>query len=299
MDNLVIPVGKVIKELRNSLNISQKELSKGICSQAQISHIENGETPYSDTLYKLANRLGVDMNYFFDVAVTPRLDYVQNSFQLIRSYVRNYRYEELEEVVNAELKNPLFKKPRHRQFLLWHKGMALYYLNNDVDLALRTLKEALYLESNLFITEQQLEIMTTIGNIYNEIKDYNQAIGTYRECENMIKNHLQKVNPTIEIKLLYNYTMVLSKALRDDEAIPVCEKGIAWCKKEREFSFFGQLYYQLGWSYWKTERHLDGIECMEKAYTILELIDNTKNLEKIKNMINEIEVDYIKTDPMV
>lgn len=25
MDNLVIPVGKVIKELRNSLNISQKE----------------------------------------------------------------------------------------------------------------------------------------------------------------------------------------------------------------------------------------------------------------------------------
>jgi hypothetical protein len=50
---------------------------------------------------------------------------------------------------------------------------------------------------------------------------------------------------------------------------------------------------------WKTERHLDGIECMEKAYTILELMDNTKNLAKIENMIKEIEIEYKKTHPVL
>ena len=52
---------------RLELKLSQSELAEGICKQGQISRIEKGKyNPGSDILYKLAQKLNVPMEYFFD-----------------------------------------------------------------------------------------------------------------------------------------------------------------------------------------------------------------------------------------
>jgi transcriptional regulator with XRE-family HTH domain len=93
-------IGKIIKTLRNSLNITQKQLGEHICTQAEISRIEKGNImPYANTLFRIAERLGVDVNYFFEHANTPRLDYIQDTFSWIRSLVYDDKYGEMERIV--------------------------------------------------------------------------------------------------------------------------------------------------------------------------------------------------------
>lgn len=100
-------VGKEIKDLRLGIGMSQKELCEGICTQAQISKIESGKVyPYADTLYLIAKKLGVDVNYFFDIASAPRLDYVQEVIRFSRKLVRYKEYEEVMRIVNVEEKKP-------------------------------------------------------------------------------------------------------------------------------------------------------------------------------------------------
>lgn len=61
-------IGSVMRDLRKMAGLTQQELSRDICTQAQISKIENGEEyPSSITLYKISKRLGVDVNYFLIV----------------------------------------------------------------------------------------------------------------------------------------------------------------------------------------------------------------------------------------
>ncbi|MGK0698679.1 helix-turn-helix domain-containing protein [Priestia flexa] len=58
-------VGKLIQNLRNIANLSQEELSSGICSKEELDLYEAGaEAIPGDILYKISKRLGVTMNYF-------------------------------------------------------------------------------------------------------------------------------------------------------------------------------------------------------------------------------------------
>ena len=87
------------------MGLSQEELANGICTQAQISKIEKGDVyPYATTLYLISQRLGVDVNYFFDIGTTPRLDYVQEVYKQLTYTRRNSNYEEMAQIVNSKKK---------------------------------------------------------------------------------------------------------------------------------------------------------------------------------------------------
>ena len=102
-------IGQRIRELRKSLKLSQEELAEGICTQAQISKIEKGDVfPYANTLYLISQKLGVDVNYFFEIGSTPRIDYVNEVIAQLKLARRKLQFEELERIISLEEKNPLF-----------------------------------------------------------------------------------------------------------------------------------------------------------------------------------------------
>ena len=54
--------GKQIKQLRIEKNLTQKELAKGVCSQAELSKIENGKImPTIDLVQRLSQKLHISM----------------------------------------------------------------------------------------------------------------------------------------------------------------------------------------------------------------------------------------------
>lgn len=89
-------LGQAIRELRQKMGLSQKELASGICNQAQISNIEkNNYTPSAMLLNQISTKLGVDMNYFFEMQESYKIEYISNSKKYIRQLVRNRDYENL------------------------------------------------------------------------------------------------------------------------------------------------------------------------------------------------------------
>ena len=78
-------LGKRIKEERKRLNMTQEQLAEYIeISPAFVGHIERNERSLSlPTLIRIANRLGVTLDYLFADVITPKYDvYVEEFRQL-------------------------------------------------------------------------------------------------------------------------------------------------------------------------------------------------------------------------
>lgn len=280
-------IGGKIKELRNLLGLSQKELAEGICTQAQISKIEKGDVyPYASTLYQISRRLGVDVNYFFDIGMTPRLDYVNEVCRQLVIARRKLDYEEVKQIVKTEEKNPLFSQnKRNLQILLWHKGIYVYHMTNNISKALSHFEDAIKLTHDKIWTERELEIVISKGIIYFEEGLLEEAFEVYEFAQEQL-NHLPHIQDgSIKSRLFYNIARVLTRLERYSLSITYCKEGIDWCREKEDLFLLAELHYQIGYNY----ELLNDIEraqsFMEKSLIIFELQLDNKYTTFIKNKI--------------
>jgi transcriptional regulator with XRE-family HTH domain len=284
-------VGKKIKELRKTSGLSQEELAHGICTQAQISKIEKGDVfPYASTLYQISQKLGVDVNYFFDIGTTPRLDYVQEVFQQLQILRRSLRYEEMMDIVRAELDNPLFiQNNKNLQLLLWHKGIYLYEVKKELNRSVETLKEAIHLThyKGKIMLERELEILLALGAIYFK-EDLDKALEVFEE----IKGHLQLLphlnDYTIKTRLYYNLARVLTRLDRIEDSYKYCKDAIKWCLHKDSIYLLGELHYHTGYNLELLNKREQAKIYMEKAIIVFELQNDDKYTQFIKNRIKEL-----------
>ncbi|MCP3739717.1 helix-turn-helix domain-containing protein [Rossellomorea sp. BNER] len=285
-------VGQKIKELRKNIGISQEELSEGICTQAQISKIEKGDVyPYASTLYLISTKLGVDVNYFFDIGMTPRLDYVQEvSKQLIKAR-RNLEYIEMKEIVRTEEENPLFSNnKRNLQLLLWHKGIYQYELEKNISKAESSLRDAISLThtSNKVWSERELEILLTIGVMYFEIGELENSFEIYQE----VKEHLEILpyisDYTIKTRLYYNIARVLTRLRNLELSNEYCKDAIQWCIQKDNMYLLGELHYHMGYNLELQSDLEHAKKYMQKALTVFELQNDDKYIKFITKKINDM-----------
>ncbi len=284
-------VGKKIKELRKNLKVSQEELAEGICTQAQISKIEKGIVyPYAPTLYLISQKLGVDVNYFFDIGMTPRLDYVQEVSNQLKVFRREHNYQEMMEIVRAEEDNPLFaQNNKNLQLLLWHKGIYEYEVEKKFDISIRTLENAITLthKTEKLWTEREIEIHLTIGAIYVK-EDLNLALDVFERIDENLKVLPNLSDLTLKSRLYYNLARVLTRLDRVDESIKYCIEGIRWCLKKDMLYLLGQLHYHIGYNYELKEDSTKAIHYMKKALTVFELQQDEKYIPIINEKIVEL-----------
>jgi transcriptional regulator with XRE-family HTH domain len=284
-------VGKKIKELRKNSGLSQEELAESICTQAQISKIEKGDVfPYASTLYQISQKLGVDVNYFFDIGTTPRLDYVQEVFQQLKILRRNLKFEEMMDIVRAEEDNPLFlQNNKNMQLLLWHKGIYLYEVKKDLDASVKALREAIDITSikGKLLQERDLEILLSLGAIYF-YEDLDKALEVFKE----IKEHLQHLphlnDYSIKTRLYYNLARTLTRLERIEESNYYCEEAIKWALHKDSLYLLGELHYHTGYNLELLNKPHLAKSYMEKAVIVFELQQDDKYIQFIKNRIKEL-----------
>ncbi|PLT35827.1 helix-turn-helix domain-containing protein [Bacillus sp. V5-8f] len=268
-------IGQKIKELRKQIGLSQGELAKGICTQAQISKIEKGDVyPYASTLYLISQRLGVDVNYFFDIGMTPRLDYVQEVETQLKTARKNMNYLEIEQIVKSEENNPLFKQnKRNYQLLLWHKGIYQYMVYKMTGQAIQTLEGAIALTqpTEKIHSEREIEILLSIGSIYFEEKDYGKAIETYSSCNNYLSLLPYLSDSTVKTHIYYNMARTLTRVKRYAESVLRCEEAIKWCIAKSSLFLLGELHYHIGYNFELLGDFHSAKENMLKARLIFEL----------------------------
>ncbi|MGG4167080.1 helix-turn-helix domain-containing protein [Rossellomorea vietnamensis] len=287
-------VGQKIKELRKNIGLSQEELAEGICTQAQISKIEKGDVfPYASTLFLISRKLGVDVNYFFDIGMTPRLDYVLEVGRQLQIARRNMDYTEMREVVTAEEENPLFfNNNRNLQLLKWHKGIYQFELDKDLEKAEKTLRKSIALThtTDKIWTEREIEILLTIGVMYFEEGIFEKALEVYQEVKAHIVALPHLTDYTIKTRLYYNIARVLTRLEAIDQSTKYCKDAIDWCILKDNMYLLGELHYHIGYNYELQGKLEEAQKYMQKALIVFELQGDDKFIQYIRRKIEKLTV---------
>ncbi|CAM3558873.1 helix-turn-helix domain-containing protein [Aeromicrobium ponti] len=285
-------IGDKIKELRKLMGLSQSELAHGICTQAQISKIEKGDVfPYASTLYLISQRLGVDVNYFFDIGTTPRIDYVQEVSRQLKLARRNLEYEEIYQIVKTEEKNALFLQNRKNlQLLLWHKGIYEYHLNKNVSKAFKLLDDAIQLTHDKVWSEREIEISLSKGIILFEEENLDDALSIYEPAKEQLKLLPYLQDDTIKSRLYYNLARTLTRLGKLDQSIRYCKQAIDYCIERDNLYLLGELHYHVGYNYELKKQIQIAKSYMEKALIIFELQMDEKYIQFIKKKISTWDV---------
>ncbi|MGE6754779.1 helix-turn-helix domain-containing protein [Rossellomorea sp. NPDC071047] len=287
-------VGQKIKELRKNIGLSQEELAEGICTQAQISKIEKGDVfPYASTLFLISRKLGVDVNYFFDIGMTPRLDYVLEVGRQLQIARRNMDYKEMKEVVTAEEENPLFfNNNRNLQLLKWHKGIYQFELDKDLEKAEETLRKSISLThtTDKIWTEREIEILLTIGVMYFEEGIFERASEIYQEVKSHIEALPHLTDYTIKTRLYYNIARVLTRLEDIDQSTKYCKDAIDWCILKDNMYLLGELHYHIGYNYELQGKVSAAEKYMQKALIVFELQGDDKFIQYIRRKIEKLTI---------
>lgn len=271
-------VGQKIKELRKQIGLSQEELASGICTQAQISKIEKGDVyPYASTLYLISQRLGVDVNYFFDIGMTPRLDYVEEVIHQLKISRRTRNYEEMQQIVKTEEKNPLFiQNKKNHQLILWHKGIYEYEKNKNLDRSIDLFNQAIALThtTDKIYSERELEILSSLGVLYMDEEQYDNAFALLQKALDHVIALPFLTDKTLRTRLTYNFGRVLTRLERYEESIKYCEEAIKWCLDNDQLFALADLYYHLGYNFELLKDYGNAITFMEKSEFLFSLQKN-------------------------
>lgn len=284
-------IGQCIRELRLYLHLSQKDLARDICTQSLISQIELGEVaPSADILYQLANRMGIDINYFFDVSNCPRHDYLNEVIKQIRLQVRLRNYDRVYQLIQQEKENPVFQIKKNKQFLLWHEGVCLFYLFGETDHSLKLLHDALHTSETTGknFSERQIEILNSIAIIHSETEQYTDAIKIYRKALTHFRLIPSQKDHSVEIRILYNYAKALTQVGDYTESLRLVDEGIKLCLKKEILSLLGELQYQKGKNLVELGDKEKAIDCFAKAMTIFELKQNKAFMNIVKDAVSRV-----------
>jgi transcriptional regulator with XRE-family HTH domain len=285
-------IGLVIKELRLKRNMTQKELVENICTQGQLSKIEKGEViPNSSTLYELAKRLGVDINYIYERAASERSDYVMETFHIIRQAIRERNYQKVADVIRSEKNNPLFQSPHARQFLIWHEGIVAYYIEKDMNRSLQLLQQAvdLTLQSSVY-TERHIEILNSIGIIHLEEQQYEQAIDRFTQCLDLLTNTPHDIDITIKIRILYNLSKAYHRLNQYEKAIAHARHGIRECQQNETMYLLGELYFQCASSMMRAGREVGAVrKLFEKSLALFLMQEKDSFAEVVRQRLEQLQ----------
>ncbi|MFQ9310364.1 MAG: helix-turn-helix domain-containing protein [Paraclostridium sordellii] len=264
-------IGENIKNLRKFRGFSQSELAKNICSQSELSKIENAKLyPSLYVCYEISKKLDVTLDELiknkFDFLEQEQTEKLLNLF-----YTQKYR-ECLKFIDNLHL----FKSSNNRQLILYVKSACKFYLNGKIDTVTDELEESLYetytdFKKNHFPIE--IQILNLLGVLYKDIN--NKKSEMYITKSHLILNsRLPKdIHFRALSKCFYNSAKIYLEKDKKNEARKTVLNGIRWCLKNQSLYFLSDLYelliiinIELG------EHHL--IKKTEKIFNSLKLINN-------------------------
>ncbi|PFG04645.1 helix-turn-helix domain-containing protein [Bacillus sp. es.034] len=286
-------IGKKIKELRKVVGLTQGELAEGICTQALISRIEKGDIyPSATSLYQISKKLGVDVNYFFEIGLTPRLDYVREVERQLKKLRVKLKYDEILEIVKTEEKNPLFLKDEtNLQLLYWHKGIYVNEVEKNKDEALIILERALSLTYNQkkAMSEREMNIMISMGILEFSRRNHERALEIYEDVNAALTYNDQLSDKSIKTRLLYNIARVLTRLGKYRESTRYCEEGIRWIIEEENLYGFAQLNYHIGYNLELEEKYGEALPYLVKAALLFDIQYNTTLSTFIEGKIEELK----------
>lgn len=291
-------IGEILKEYRTRFEISQEELSFGLCAVSTLSRIESGtQIPGR----KLAEALFSKMGMKTPSSATPmsRLDFKRENLEhKIIDSIANGNFDvfaTLEEYKSCgKTLDPLEK-----QFYIFYKAIAQDALNHDAKKALKEYLEAINLSIknfNLddvqkirFLTRTELMILNNISRALYFSGKKDKAISlmeflrNYYETREIGEEEMAKGYPVI----LFNLENWYGDAERYQEALELCEIGIKICINYGKLTPFPFQLFNKGCSLVKLKRINEGKKFLSQAFSVFEGMNLTEEMNYGKKWVAE------------
>lgn len=193
-------LGTNIKNRREEMKLTQKDLASGICTQSQISKIEKGESvPLADLLYRIADKLNISIDELYDNNKKKfKLD-IEKYNKLLNCY--DY----------ISIEKELFKIDK--DLLGYEDKIYIEYLENILDSELHSkntvnnLKKLLDINMDLINDELKVNIMNSLGVLLMDQKQNTEAAKYLEKAYSII--FIKQMDEKLSAKVLYNYLRLL------------------------------------------------------------------------------------------
>ncbi|MDC3413188.1 helix-turn-helix domain-containing protein [Terrihalobacillus insolitus] len=283
-------VGDRIKDIRKRYGISQEAIAHNICTQSEISRIENNKNlPSYTVLYKIAQKLGVDLDYLLvDKSSDNREDYLSEVKEQLKKARRVRDYKLIQEIVAIESKAPIFKRGENYKYLKWHEATACYHLNKDKNKSLHMLKTVCLSESDIenVYTELDLHVLNSIGIIYRNEQELRDARVYLEKANEIIYKTPNLSDIKIKLKIIYNLSKIYTDLIFVEKSIDLCKKGMQICIENESSFLLAEFHYQVGRNYLISGNENEGLQYWNSTLNLLDIQENQALIKFIKNEIN-------------
>ncbi|MEI4461197.1 helix-turn-helix domain-containing protein [Exiguobacterium indicum] len=272
--------GQHIKQLRVERNLTQTELARDVCSQAELSKIENGKImPTIDIVQRLSQKLHTSTAHLFIDANETSL-FHQFDRQL-SDFSRRHRYDDMLDFIK-QTPNDL---PSSVQLLIRYFEWVAREGKKDIDY--RTcISQLLYLSDQEQMEIEYpsifLRIKMSVANYYYLNHQYQYARKIYEEL--LEYDYMTYDLIKLKSKIMYNYAQQLYFQSDFETGLKITEKGIQSSLERKDTSLLGHFFYQRGCFYEKLDYPRKDIqEAFTHAYTIFHALDNRNHAELVLN----------------
>lgn len=253
----IFPLGAIVKNRREELNLTQEELADGICSVPTLSRIENGERIPTKGIYEmLMQRLGyseMSLDFFtnrkeftlYNLKFKMRQAYVFGDFDLAKGYLADFM-----NLCNME-------SPMDIQFMQLY-DVLLYEDKYTLNERLAKLEQALNLTCTKYaqgkypkvLTYEEIILLNNIAVCYAEGGNQNTAIAILTMLKDYYSSKVINMEEALRTQpmVLYNLSKYLGRNGNYDECIDACDLGIGIARKTGRCLSLHQTMYNKAWA---------------------------------------------------
>ncbi len=243
-------IGEKVKLLRQARGMTQKELSLGICDRTFISKMEKGLVhPSADILNKICNKLDIPFDQLEYYNSEENYEFTKLLIEDIRRSVQHRDYKKVNSLVNSSIHAPQYQVGIMRPFLLWNRGLVLFYLNKDYDRGIAMIEDALEQIKLVVHTDAKeilIEITLSLAILSGETGNCSQAEKYFTQVESLLKTAQKLSIGSLKVKFYYNRSTFYIMKRQYDKGLKFTQLGIKESKSLNKLDYLGDLYYHQG-----------------------------------------------------
>ena len=285
------PLGYIIKNRREELQLSQEDLADGICSVSTLSRIENGERIPSKNHYEmLMQRLGysaISMDYF-----TDKQDFLihELKFKIRHAYIEK-EFGQCRRLLEKLTSLTGERSTIDTQFISLYDTL----LNDNALSAAETLER---LEAALRLTcpkygkdfvpkvlsYEEIIILNNIAINYEAVGKRPRAIELLYAIKNYYDRQISSAEESLRTQpmILYNLSANLGMAGRYDECIAVCDEAISLARRTYRYAYYEKTLYNRAWSLLRRNHTGDREQArlsLKQAYSFAHSVDDSEMMD--------------------
>ncbi len=297
--------GMLLRELRESRNITREQLAQNICTPKQIYRIEKGE--YEPSLYllnQLSIKFNMDLNEYFKMYFSSKSIVAFDGIKNINKAVENNDVKTLKKMIEKYENYKDFKQGENLQHILYGKALCTALIDNNYAKSLEYCYNGILVENPSFTIETitqstysnvGLSLLNCMSRNYMAMNKLNVGIKILTDLLYVVEYYIfespypmyqtSEFSKKFYQNTLYNLSVHLLKSNDLKNALNYVNKGIEFSLKEYNLRFLPELLLMKTRLLYLLENYNESKDFYNQAKNLLLITKQETKLKEVEEMI--------------